>query len=268
MVLTRLWNRLTGATPSPMTVRIFQRARRCRDEGRFEEAADLVAEGLRLDPDSLVGHLLAGSLHAVFRETRQARAAFERVLALDPMHPRALLGLARTALEEGEAGTCTLLLRRALARYPDFPEAQALLDVVLNPPAPNPPARATATRPAPRGGAIRADRLRVPADGRETLLARVDGTLIFAQPRGLRTDELAARVAQLCKVASATLARSGLGALHHAVVDGAADRTFVRADGELVLSLAFSREVRIDTALAHLERVWANGRAELAGRGA
>jgi tetratricopeptide (TPR) repeat protein len=263
MVLTRLWNRLTGSKPSPLAVRIFQRARRCRDEGRFEEAAALVAEGLRLDPDSLVGHLLAGSLHAVFRETRQARAAFERVLALDPMHPRALLGLARMALEEGEAGTCTLLLTRALARYPDFPEAQALLDVVLNP-----PARATAARPAPQGGAIRADRLRVPADSRETLLARADGTPIFAQPRGLRTEELAARIAQLCKVASATLARSGLGALHHAVVDGAAERTFLRADGDMVLSLAFSREVRTDTALAHLERVWANCRAELAGRSA
>lgn len=261
MLLTRILKRVAGAKPSPTTVQIFARARRCRDEGRFEEAAALVAQGLRLSPDSLVGHLLAGSLHAVFRETPLARAAFERVLALEPTHPRALLGLARIALEEGEAAACTELLRRALARYPDFPEAQALLDVVLSP-----SAGAAAKRPARPAAALRVDRLRVPAESREVLLARADATLIFAQPRGLRTEELTARIAQLCRVASVMLTRSGLGPLHHAVIEGAAETTYLRTDGEVILSIAFGRDVRTDAALAHLERVWAGCLTELAGQ--
>ena len=35
----------------------------------------------------------------------------------------------RLALEEDDITTCRSLLRRALARYPDFPEARALLEV-------------------------------------------------------------------------------------------------------------------------------------------
>ena len=62
------------------------------------------------------------------RESEAARAAFRAVLALDPEHPRAMLGLARIALEGGDAATAGQLLDRALRIYPDFPEALALLD--------------------------------------------------------------------------------------------------------------------------------------------
>ncbi len=256
MVLTRIWSRR-----SPTVMELFLRARRLRDQGRFEEAAILVTEGLRLDPDNAVGHLLAGSLHAALREMDMARAAFERVLALEPTHPRALLGLARIALEKGDAGYCKDLLTRALARYPDFPEARALLDVVQSP-----VASAPATRPAQPADGISADRLHVPAETHEVLVARVDGTPIVAQPRGLRTPELTARVAQLCKIASAMLARCGLGPLQHAVIDGGGETTLLRADGEIVLSIAFSRDMRPATALTHLDRVWGNCRTELANR--
>lgn len=255
-MLTRLWASMKGTRRRPSTIQIFRQASRLRDEGRFEDAATLVARGLRVDPDNIVGLLLAGSLHAVFREMHLARTAFERVLALEPRQPRALLGLARIALEQGEPGTCTDLLRQALERYPDFPEAQALLEVV----------RASAVQPAKAGVAtpkLRIDRLRVPSDSREALLARIDATLIFAQPRGSRTEELAARTAHLCRVASAMLTRSGLGPLHHAVIEGAAENTYLRADGEVVLSMAFSRDVEIGAALAHLDRVWGNCRQEM-----
>jgi tetratricopeptide (TPR) repeat protein len=256
MNFARFWHRVNRQRHSQSTVQIFRQASRQRDAGRFEEAAALIARGLKLDPDNLVGHLLAGSLHAIFREMRLAQAAFERVLALDPTHPRALLGVARIAMEEGQIGTCTEYLRRALARYPDFPEAQALLEVV----------RSTTNSPrvvrAPTS--VRLDRLRVPTDSRELLLARIDATLIVAQPRGSRTDELAARTAQLCRLAAAVLNRSGMGPLHHATIEGAAESTYLRADGEVVLSLAFSRDVEPSVALAHLERVWTNCRHELA----
>jgi len=257
-MLTRLWDSVTSGRRPATPLQVFRQASRYRDEGRFEEAADLVAQGLRRDPDNLVGLMLAGSLHTVFREMPLARAAFERVLAIDRAHPRALLGLARIALEEAEPGTCTELLQRALDRYPDFPEARALLDVV----------RTSTTQPASRPAApvtgLRVDRLRVPTDSREALLARIDATLIFAQPRGSRTEELAARTAQLCRLAAAMLARSGLGTLHHAVIEGAAETTYLRADGQVVLSMAFGRDVDMAAGLAHLERVWSNCRHEMA----
>jgi len=159
---------------------------RFRDEGRFEKAVALVASGLLLDPDNVVGHLLAGSLHAMLRQMGKARTSFERVLAL----------------EEGDTGACTDLVTRALARYPDFPEAKAVLDVARSL-----PASAAAKRPRSlEQSAIRADRLRLPAESRETLLARADATLIFAQPRGLRTEEVAARATKLARIASAMLA--------------------------------------------------------------
>jgi tetratricopeptide (TPR) repeat protein len=257
MVLTRLWRTVKGERSPVTTVQLFRQASRCRDQGKFEEATSLVAQGLRLDPDNVVGLLLAGSLHTVFREAHLARAAFERVLALDPRQPRALLGLARIAFEEGEAGTCMEVLRRALAHYPEFPEAQALLEVVRSVGVPVAPA------PTPRP-VVHVDRLRVPVDSREALLARVDATLIFAQPRGARTEEIAALTSQLCRVASAMLARSGLGPLHHAVIEGAAETTFLRTDGEVVLSIAFGRDIDTSAGLAHLERVWTNCRHELA----
>lgn len=256
--LTRIWKSVTRWRRPPSTVQIFRQASRYRDEGRFEEAAQLVEQGLRLDADNLVGLLLAGSLHTVFREMPLAKAAFERVLSIDRAQPRALLGMARIALEEAEPGTCTELLQRALDRYPDFPEARALLEVV----------RTTAVEPAPRPSpppaTLRIDRLRVPSDSREALLARIDATLIFAQPRGSRTEELAQRTAQICRLAVAMLTRSGLGSLHHAVIEGAAETAYLRADGHIVLSIAFGRDVQLAAGLAHLERVWSNCRQELA----
>src|SRR5258705_13636237 len=141
MVFTRLLKAMTGSRQPETVMAMFRQAGRYRDAGRFEEAVELVERGLKLDADNIVGHLMAGSLHAVFREMDRAKAEFERVLALDPVQPRALLGLARIAMEQEENDRSAELLRRALGRYPDFPEAAALLAVVPTapPPPPSPP---------------------------------------------------------------------------------------------------------------------------------
>src|SRR5437667_6169093 len=258
MGLARIWHRVRGEKRLPSSMQIFRQASRFWDEGRFAEAAALVASGLLLDHDNVVGHLLAGSLHVMLRQMDKARASFERALALEPTHPRALLGLARIALEDGDNGACANLLTRALARYPDFPEATALLDVAQSLPASD-----TAKRPLLRSSAIRADRLRLPGESLDALLARADATLIFAQPRGLRSEATAARAAKLSRIASALLTRAGLGPLHHAVIEGAAETTYLRADDDILLTLAFGHDVKTLTAVGHLERVWANCRAEL-----
>lgn len=237
---------------------MFRQASRHRDAGRFEEAAELVERGLKLDPANIVGHLMAGSLHAVFRDMDRAKAEFERVLTLDPVQPRALLGLARIAMEQDENDRSAELLRRALGRYGDFPEAAALLTVVTSV-VPARPARPS--RPAP---VVQPDRLRVPSESRETIITRTDATLVFAQPRGPRSGELASRTAHLHRLAAALLERAGLGALHHATIEGAAETTYMRTDGDALLSLTFGRDMETTTALTHLERVWTNCRAELA----
>src|SRR5262245_11373315 len=129
MVFARIWHLLGGKRRQPTSAQMFRQAQRLRDDGRIEDAGELVESALLNDPGSVVGHLLAGSLHMTLRETDQARTSFERVLALEPTQPRALLGLARIAIEEGNPEACRELLSRALTRYPDFPEARALLEV-------------------------------------------------------------------------------------------------------------------------------------------
>ena len=259
MFLARLWHMVGGKKRRPTTAQMLWRAQRLRDEGRFERATEIVDTALLHDPLSVVGHLLAASLHMALRETGQARTSFERVLALEPTQPRALLGLARVALEEDDITACRSLLRRALARYPDFPEARALLEVArgLVPSVDaNPVVTATGTKAT--------DRLRLPAESREALFMRADATLLFAEPHGPRTDLAVGSTAKLARVATAMLARAGLGPLRHAVVEGVADTTYLRADDTALLSLAFDRDLRSSTALEHLEQVWGCCRSELA----
>jgi tetratricopeptide (TPR) repeat protein len=268
MVFTLIWHMLGGRRRPPTTAQMFRQAQRLRDEGRLEDAAELVEDALIRDPRSVVGHLLAGSLHMTLRETGQARTAFERVLALEPTQPRALLGLARIALEEGEAVTCRELLSRALTRYPDFPEARALMEVTQSLAANADPkrvvTRAAVTAPTMRKGAIPVDRVRLPAESREALFMRPDATLVFAEPRGPRTEAVAARAVKLARIATAVLARAGFGPLRHAVIEGAAETTYLRTDDAALLTLAFDRDVKAATAVAHLERVWGSCRSELA----
>lgn len=263
MFLTRVLERVTGSRRSTSTVHLFREAIRCRDEGRFEEATELVERGLDLDHDNLVGLLLSGSLHCVFREMDAARADFERVLAVESTHPRALLGLARIAFEAGDPAACGVLLERALARYPDFPEAQALLEVTATPgPA------AHQRPPQPARPSINPDRLRLPAEAVETVVARSDASLIFAQPWGARAEEHASVSARLCRVASALLTRCGYGPLRQAAVEGTAELVLLRTDGEVVLSITMDRDADLNAAETRSERVWAGVRQELGGRGA
>ncbi len=60
MVFARIWHRLGGRRRQPTSAQMFRQAQRLRDEGRFEDAAELVADALIREPGSVVGHLLAG----------------------------------------------------------------------------------------------------------------------------------------------------------------------------------------------------------------
>jgi len=259
MLLAKIWHWITQTKQQQTSARLFQRAQRLRSQGLYRRAVGLVDEALLHDPKNVVGHLLSASLHMALRETRRAKTSFEHVLTLEPTQPRALLGLARIELEDGEPTACCALLNRALARYPDFPEARALLEV----------ARGLLTTPEAKryvtsNAAVEVERLRLPAESREVLFVRADATVAVAIPPEPRTDAVATRAVKLSKVATAMLARAGLGPLRHAVIEGAAETMYLRSDDTALLTLSFDRDMKSATALGHLERVWSRFRAEFA----
>ena len=247
--LERTWSGLTGLVRPRSAASLFRLADQYRHEGRYEDAADLIAEGLRSAPNIAVGHLLDAYLHVVFREMPAAKASFRRVLSLDPYHPRALFGLARIALEEGDIEGCRPFLDRAIQYFPDFPEAKALQEMVATWSAP-------AVAAPTAVGTITTDRLRLPPGARDLILTHSDGTLVFAQGSEERQRQLALHMTQVYRIASATLARAGLGALRRGVVEGASEMTFLRSDGGVILGVALPHEVEAGAGLVQVGRLW------------
>lgn len=247
--LERTWSGITGLVRPRSAASLFRLADQYRHEGRYEDAAELVTEGLRVSPNIAVGHLLDAYLHVVFREMPAAKASFRRVLALDPYHPRALFGLARIALEEGDIEGCRPFLDRAIQYFPDFPEAKALQEMVATWSAP-------AAAPSSSIGAVSTERLRLPPGARDLVLTHADGTLVFAQGAEERQRHLALHVTQVYRIASATLARAGLGALRRGVVEGESETTFLRSDGGVILGVTLAREIEIGAGLVQVGRLW------------
>jgi tetratricopeptide (TPR) repeat protein len=244
-LLRRMWAPRRALT----LVEAFRRADQFRHDGRLPEAMTMVAHGLRLDPDNVTGHLLAAYLHVAGRAMPAAKTEFQWVLTRDPNHARALLGLARIALEQGEVESCRDLLGRALRFYPDFPEAQALLAVV---------AAAPVLPAAP--AAVAVDRLRLPAHGRSLVTARHDGVLLGAEPRDVDEGPRAAALARILSVAAAALARCGFGTVRRTVIEDADEAVFARTDGVMLVALTLPRTTAITQGLLEVNRLWAGVR--------
>jgi tetratricopeptide (TPR) repeat protein len=227
----------------------LRRAEQRRRDGRYGEASALVAQALELDPENLHAHLLAAYLHVARRAPAPAKAEFRWVLGHDAHHPRALLGLARIALEEGDARVCHDLLRRALRLYPEFPEAAALLDAVR--------ASEVAAPSAPARLAVpRLERLRLPGTGRALIIGRADGGLIASQPVADDAKDVSEALARVLRLAGTALERAGLGPLHRAIVEDGKDAVFTRTDGDLVVSLALPRATDPTQGLLDVNRLW------------
>ena len=236
----------------PSVAELFRRADRLRHEGRYREALRLVEEGLRRTPESATGHLLAGYLHLAVREVQLAREAFQSTLALDPNHPRALLGLARIAIEGGDPDAARGALERALRYHPDFPEARVLEKMLAVRGAVQSNFARAPARPVRAGG------IRLAQNGRDPILARLDGTVVFAQCDEDQKPVLAQHVVQVVRIASATLARAGLGALRRGVIEGAQASTYLQTDVGLVLALTLPSGTSISDGWSALGRLWAD----------
>lgn len=250
-VLTRIWGALRRPRRAASSVELLQRAERCRREGRFEEGSALAREAVEREPRSTLAHLLAGYLHAALRDPEAAGAAFRAALALDPEHPRAMLGLARIALERGDTSACRELLERSLRVYPDFPEAHALLDAVGRVPGDPAPERASVAVTA-----ARLSQVPRPEASRECFLMRPDGTLVFAHPATATREAVGAHLARVVGLAGATLTRAGLGPLRHAAVATNPGTTFLEADSRLVLALTLPPEVPVAEGQRQASELW------------
>jgi tetratricopeptide (TPR) repeat protein len=249
----RVIERILGKRPS--TVDLLRRADRYRRQGRYDKALTLVTDGLSRDPNNLLAHLLAAYLHVACRRIQPAKTEFRWILSRDATQPRALLGLARISLEEGDRGACLTFLNRALHFYADFPEARALLDAITAPP---PPAPGTTGAAEEASVSMRLDRLHAPPGSRELFLARADGSLLFAHCHGDELpDELPAHVAQVMRLASASLTRSGLGPVRRAIIEEGDATMFLRSEAGLQLALTFPSDIEPAAGLLHMNRLCA-----------
>jgi len=255
MLRTRMSKTLAGLTRPRDTAGLIRRAEQYRREGRFEEAGELVGLGLRRSPHHVLAHLLRAYLHVACRNPGPAKTAFAHVLSLDSHQPRALLGLARIALDEGDHWSGKEFLGRALKLYPDFPEAAALLDVINGSSLPKP---TSAPGAVPVTTRISPVLRRTPAGGRDLALTRDDGSVVFAETEVSRSEALGAHAAQVLRIASTTLSRCRLGGLRRSVVECTAETAFARSESGLTLSVAFPRDVEVGFGLLAVDNLWAD----------
>ncbi|MDQ3698971.1 MAG: tetratricopeptide repeat protein [Gemmatimonadota bacterium] len=154
-------------TPFLSSEEYDERAHELYNEGQYDEALDVLREGLSIYPHAVELHIGVGYARLAREEYAWARRSFEEALVLDAEHEDALAGLAETMLKFGQvepARRCfarilalgyqddldlMLQVGRALFRHdliedareffelaekesPDFPEASASLGYVLH----------------------------------------------------------------------------------------------------------------------------------------
>jgi tetratricopeptide (TPR) repeat protein len=83
-----------------------------RKAGDFDQALELLTDGLARHPDFATGHVVAGWLHRARGDDVQAESAFRRVMALDPENISALRGLGFLLADRSRAGEALGVFRR------------------------------------------------------------------------------------------------------------------------------------------------------------
>jgi hypothetical protein len=92
---------------------------------------------------------------------------------------------------------------------------------------------------------------------RDSLLAGLDGAVLWAAADGAGAAALASHVAQVWRVAGATLDRAGLGRLRRATIEGGAESTFLRGEGGHVVALTLTGTADAAHGRAEVDRLWA-----------
>lgn len=91
-----------------------ERAHALYDEGKYDDALQVLREGLGLYPHAVDLHVGVGYARLAREEFAWARRAFDEALALDPEHEDALAGLGETLLKFGRPDEAVRCFRRTL----------------------------------------------------------------------------------------------------------------------------------------------------------
>jgi len=102
------------ATPFLSSEEYDERAHQLYNEGQYDEALDVLREGLALYPNAVELHIGVGYAYHAREEYAWARRSFEEALVLDPEHEDALAGLGETLLRFGQQAAALRSFRRTL----------------------------------------------------------------------------------------------------------------------------------------------------------
>ncbi|MDF2776035.1 MAG: Tetratricopeptide 1 repeat-containing protein, partial [Geminicoccaceae bacterium] len=101
-------------TPFLSSEEYDERAHQLYNEGQYDEALDVLREGLALYPNAVELHIGVGYARLARDEFAWARRSFEEALILDPEHEDALAGLGETLLKFGRTDAAVKSFRRVL----------------------------------------------------------------------------------------------------------------------------------------------------------
>ncbi len=101
-------------TPFLSSEEYDERAHQLYNEGQYDEALDVLREGLALYPNAVELHVGVGYARVAREEFAWARRSFEEALVLDPDHEDALAGLGETLLKFGQQDAGVRSFRRIL----------------------------------------------------------------------------------------------------------------------------------------------------------
>jgi tetratricopeptide (TPR) repeat protein len=91
-----------------------ERAHQLYNEGQYDEALDVLREGLALYPNAVELHVGVGYARLAREEFAWARRSFEQALVLEPEHEDGLAGLGETLLKLGLLDAAVRCFRRTL----------------------------------------------------------------------------------------------------------------------------------------------------------
>jgi len=101
-------------TPFLSSEEYDERAHQLYNDGQYDEALDVLREGLALYPNSVELHIGVGYARLARDEFAWARQSFEKALVLDPEHEDALAGLGETLLKFGHRDQAARHFRQIL----------------------------------------------------------------------------------------------------------------------------------------------------------
>jgi Flp pilus assembly protein TadD len=102
------------ATPFLSSEEYDERAHALYNEGQYDQALDVLKEGLSLYPSAVELHVGVGYARLARDEFAWARRAFDEALVLDPEHEDALAGLGETLMKFGHQEAALRCFQRTL----------------------------------------------------------------------------------------------------------------------------------------------------------